>query len=103
MLSPVELILMFRCRPIKIELPFGFVVASFLGLRFSIVVLRLNRWICLEYNLPMSSPGDGFSRSVRSLDIRVVVDRIPRLPGQLMRMALLGLRINDCNRSRTYV
>ena len=31
----------------------------------------------LEYNLRMSLRGNGFSRSVQSLDIRLVVDRIP--------------------------
>jgi PAS domain-containing protein len=31
----------------------------------------------LEYNPPMSLPGDGSSPSARSLDIRLVVDRIP--------------------------
>src|SRR5271167_2287108 len=30
-----------------------------------------------EYNLPMSFPRDGSSRSVESMDIRLIVDRIP--------------------------
>jgi PAS domain S-box-containing protein len=36
-----------------------------------------NRKRVLEYNLPMSLPGDGSSRPVRSLDTRLIIDRIP--------------------------
>src|SRR5271163_471622 len=34
-------------------------------------------WSVPKYNLPMSLPGDGSSRSVKSMDIRLIVDRIP--------------------------
>src|SRR3984885_718166 len=36
-----------------------------------------NRKRVLEYTLPMSLPGDGSSQSVRSLDTRLIIDRIP--------------------------
>ena len=43
----------------------------------------------------MSLPGDGFARSVQSLNVRLVIDTIAVLRGQLMQVKPWSLWIND--------
>ena len=80
-----------------------FIVASLLALGSLIVVSRDSIVSSfLEYNLRMLLRGDGFLRSVQSLDIRLV-DRIPAFTWSTHANGALEFVNQRCNPYWTYV